>query len=277
MKWNIQLRNCSGLSLLEVLIALVLTGLVTTAVLKVYVTQHQNYMAQDDITEVQQSARAAIAELARHIRMAGNGLPHGLEPIVARDGDPDTLVLTYRIDDCETFLSDSMSLPSSELKCGSDISCFRDDQWVYIFHPDSGGGEFFLVSDVQATAYKLQHSTMSLSQAYDKDAIVLSMEQVRFFIDNVTDTAHPCLMVQLPGRSPQVYAENISDLQFQYRLKNGMIVDEPVLATDIREVLISVTGRSANPNWEMDRPGEGDQQEKYRFRTYTSSVNVRNI
>ena len=266
-----RLQRETGLSILEVLIALVLTGLVTMAVLKVYVTQHQNYLIQDDITEIQQNARAAIDELGRHIRMAGNDLPHGLDAIMAADTDPDTITLVYRVDGCETYLSEKMPLPSAELKCGTDISCFYDDQWVYIFHPDSGGGEWFVITHVQASARHIQHNTMTLSQAYDKDAILLSMEQVKFFIDNTSDTAHPNLMMQLPGRTPQVYAENIIDLQFQYRLKNGATVDVPPLVEDVREVIMSVTGRSRNPNWEV---GEDDE---YRQRTYTSSVNVRNL
>jgi hypothetical protein len=48
------------------------------------------------------------------------------------------------------------------------------------------------------------------------------------------------------------------------------VVDEPVLAEDVREVMISVTGRSKHPNYE-------DPNSDYRFRTYTSSVNVRNL
>jgi hypothetical protein len=264
------IRKQAGTSLLEVLVALAITGLITAAILKLYVVQHQNYLTQDDITEIQQSARASIDELTRHIRMAGNGLPHGVRPITAADTDPDTITITYRIDDCETFLSAPMPQPSSELKCATDVSCFQDDQWVYIFHPDSGGGEWFVITHVQVGSKHIQHNTMTLSRAYDADAILLSMQQVKFFIDHTSDTAHPNLMVQFPGHSPQVYAENITDLQFRYRLKNGMVVDEPILAEDIREVLIAVTGRSKNPNHE-------DPNSDYRFRSYISSVNVRNL
>jgi hypothetical protein len=175
-------------------------------------------------------------------------------------------VITYLDGDCETYLTDPMPQPSSELKC-SDVSCFYDGQWVYICDPDSGGGEFFLITEVQTAAAHLQHNTMNLSRAYDEDALVLAITQVKYYIDN-SDTTHPNLMVQRVGGTPQVYAENISDLQFRYRLKNGMIVNEPILAEDIREVLISVTGRSRIP--------DPDTEER-RHRTYESSVNVRNI
>ena len=40
------LKNARGFSLLEVLIALTITGVITAAVMRTYVTQHRNYMVQ---------------------------------------------------------------------------------------------------------------------------------------------------------------------------------------------------------------------------------------
>jgi hypothetical protein len=264
-----KLRSSRGTSLLEVLIALSITGIITLAVFKAYLTQHKNYMTQEDITDIQQNARVVIDELSKHIRMAGNNLPHGLQAITAANTNPDTITLTYRIDNCDSYLSEPMPLPSSELKCGADISCFHNDQWAYIFHPDSGGGEWFQITNVQAAALHIQHNTMPLSKVYDEDAILLSMQQLKFFVDN-SDTAHPSFMMQMPGQNPQMFAENISDLQFRYVLKNGTVVDVPPLVEDIREVIISITGRSNNPDYES-----ADQDK--RLRTYTTSVNVRNL
>ena len=265
-----------GVSLLEVLIALAVTGIITLAVFKAYITQHKNYMTQDDITEIQQNARVVIDELSRHIRMAGNKLPHGLQAITPSNTNPDTITLTYRTNNCDSYLSEAMPLPSSELKCGADISCFHDDQWAYIFEPDSGGGEWFLITHVQAAALHIQHNTMSLSKCYGEDAIILSMNQIKFFVDNTTDPDHPTMMMQLPGQAPQIFADNIIDLQFQYKLDNGTVVDEPVLIDDIREVLISVTGRSRHQDYEAPTV-EDDPNSGFRLRTYSSSVNLRNI
>ena len=273
-----KLKSYNGVSLLEILITLAITGVITLAVFRAYITQHKNYIAQDDITEIQQNARVVIDELSRHIRMAGNNLPQGLEAIKASNTNPDTITITYRQGNCDTYLSAAMPLPSAELKCGSDISCFSDNQWVYIFDPDSGSasGEWFLISHVQSAAFHIQHNTMPLSKCYDEDAVMLAMNQIKFFVDNTTDPDHPNLMMQLPGQSPQIYADNITDMQFQYKLKNGTVVDQPVLAGDIREVLIAITGRSRHQDYEVavdnDNPERG-----FRFRTYTSSINVRNL
>lgn len=264
-------QDSRGFSLLEVLIALGLTALITSAVLTAYWNQHRNYIVQDDVTSIQQNARAGIDELSRHIRMAGNDLPLGLDPIIASNTDPDTITIRYRINDCDTYLSDPMPQPSAELKCATDISCFEDGQWIYIFEPDSGGGEWFEITEVQAAAFHIQHNTMVLSKSYNADAILLSMEQLKFYIDNTTDPDHPTLMIQVPGQPPAIFADNITDLQFQYRLKNGLVTDEPILVEDVREVLIGVTGRSARPDVELTT------DDRYRYRSYASSVNLRNV
>lgn len=271
--WIKKAKSQRGTSFLEVMIALFIMGVITTAIFQLYITQHKNYMTQDDITNIQQNARASIDELSRHIRMAGYDLPLGLPAIVAADTDPDTITITYENGNCDTYLTAKMPEPSAELKCATDVSCFYDGQWVYIFDPNSGGGEWFEITHVQVAAKHLQHNTMSLSKAYDKDAIVMVLTQIKFFVDNTTDPNHPNLMIQLAGQPPQVYADNITDLQFQYRMKNGMILDVPTLVDDIREVLITVTGRSNTPDVELaDVVGDG-----YRHRTFSTSVYLRNV
>jgi prepilin-type N-terminal cleavage/methylation domain-containing protein len=47
MKIPIVISRNHGITMIEVLIALVLTGLVTAAIMNTYVTQHENYLVQD--------------------------------------------------------------------------------------------------------------------------------------------------------------------------------------------------------------------------------------
>jgi len=265
-----KLKDCTGTTLVELMVALVLTGIITAAILGVYSAQHQNYDVQDDVVTIQQNARVVIDELTRQIRVAGYDLPVGLSALTAKDGNPDSLTVTYFVSGCESYLSADMAQPTSELNCGSDVSCFKPDQWVYIFHPDSGGGEFFEISGVETASSRIQPTATSLSQAYTTDAIVMGVDQVTFFVNPNYNDRGPMLMQQIVGQNPQPYAENISDLQFRYRLANGTIVDEPVLITDVREVLIDVIGQS-------DHPLDGDNGSPSRSRTFSSSVNVRNL
>jgi Tfp pilus assembly protein PilE len=265
-----RLQKVTGFSMIEVLIALFLTGIVTTAAFKAYINQHKSYIVQDDITDIQQSSRASIDELTRQIRLAGFQLPYGLPSIIASNTNPDTITITYNSSGCNTYLSAAMPQPSAELKCGTDVSCFTESQWVYIYEADSAKGEWFEITHVQPGSNHLQHNTMTLSRKYGAKSTILTMIRVQFYIDK-TNPDHPNLMMRAVGKQPQVYAENISDLQFKYKLTNGTTVDVPVAVEDIREVLITVTGRSANRD--LDRP----LNDQYRFRTYSSSVSLRNV
>lgn len=264
------LSHSTGNSLVEILVALALTGIITTAVLGLYYRQHSNYMIQDDVTNIQQNARASIDEITRQIRMAGYQLPAGVPALVASNANPDTITVNYSPSDCETYLNNGMVTGASELECGADVSCFEDGQWAYIFHPDSGGGEWFEISGVDEGNDRLQHSTMDLSQAYAEDAIIVALSQVKFFVDKSADSLHPALMMQLPGRAPQLYAENVSDLQVRYRLENGNIVDNPVLIDDITEVLVTLTAQSEQFDFDLESPTK-------RSRTYASSASLRNV
>lgn len=270
-----KLRKQKGTSFLEVMIALAIMGVITTAIFKLYIASHKNYIVQDEVQFTQQNARASIDELARQIRMAGYDLPLGMAAVTSANTNPDTITINYRSNNCETYLSAPMPQPSAELKCATDISCFYDGQWVYIFEPDSGGGEWFEITEVQKAAFHIQHNTMSLSKKYNKDAILISLNSVKFFLDITTTPDNPTFMMQLMGQAPQIYADNIIDLQFQYRMKNGVLLDSLVLADDLREVLISVTGRSLNEDVDFDNFGITD--DSYRYRTFGTSVFLRNV
>lgn len=262
-------RPATGFSLMEVLVALALMGVVTTAVFKTWMNQHEAYMTQEDISTIQHSARASIDELTRQIRIAGNGLPNGIDPVIASNTDPDTITIRYVRNDCQTFLSEDMPQPSAELKC-DDVSCFEDGQWVYIFEPDSGVGEWLELTQVQNGSNHLQHNTTTLSRSYGENSLVLGMAELKFFVDETSDPDHPRLLVDIMGQGALIYADNISDLQFRYRLSNGLVDDDPLLMTDVREVLIAITGRSAFPI-------AGDTSETFRTRTYQSSATLRNV
>jgi prepilin-type N-terminal cleavage/methylation domain-containing protein len=265
---SVAFRNSRGFSLVEVLVALLLSAIVTSAAFQAYVNQHKNYMVQDDITNIQQNARASMDELSHQIRMAGYQLPQGLPPIVASNTNPDTITITYRNDACGVSLNAAMSSSSVDISCNADPTCFQDNQWSYIWEPDSAKGEWFQVTHAVSGSNKIQHAA-ALSRKYGLNSTVLSLVQLKFYVDK-SDTTHPRMMVSSLNGSAQVFADDISDLQFTYRLTNGSIVNVPASYSDVVEVLISLSARSANPD--VERP-TGHQ---YRFRNYSSSVTLRN-
>jgi type IV pilus assembly protein PilW len=55
----------------EILIALLLAGLVSAAIYKVYISQNKSYAVQEQVAEMQQNLRAAMFMMTKEIRMAG--------------------------------------------------------------------------------------------------------------------------------------------------------------------------------------------------------------
>lgn len=257
------------MTLVEVLLALLLTGIISAAMFRVYINQHHAWIVQDNVIEMQQNARAAIDELTRQIRMSGYAVPNGLQAFDAFNTNPDTICIYYKTQMCDAPIEHDMPQPSSELRCdGHDVSCFYAGQFCYIYDPNLESGEFFTISHVQTGSAHIQHNTDVLSRSYPAGSQLMSIEMIKYYIDQ-SDTAHPRLMVQFANQTPQIYAEDIEDLQFTYVLKNGITVDEPVLKNDVRQIGIELKARTPETDIETGNI--------YRYRTYQSKVYLRNL
>jgi len=57
--------NRKGVTLIELLVALVITGMVAAGIYQVFIAQSKAYTVQDQVTEVQQSVRSAMEILLR--------------------------------------------------------------------------------------------------------------------------------------------------------------------------------------------------------------------
>jgi len=70
MKKEIRL-NQNGITLIELLVAFVICGLVVAGIYRVFVAQTRAYTVQEQVVEVQQNIRTAMEILLRDVRMAG--------------------------------------------------------------------------------------------------------------------------------------------------------------------------------------------------------------
>lgn len=72
MSYPVQNKNKErGFTLVEILIAMLIGGIITAAVTTTFVGHQKYYMAQEQITEMVQGVRAAMDMISREIRMAG--------------------------------------------------------------------------------------------------------------------------------------------------------------------------------------------------------------
>jgi prepilin-type N-terminal cleavage/methylation domain-containing protein len=263
-------KNERGMTLIELLVALVITGIITSAGYGIYLVQHEGWIIQEQISNMQQNARVAMHELETKIRMAGYGLQGRIDPIYAKNTNPDTITIVFQDEiNCEATIKQAMPAKSAVLSCdGQDVSCFKENTWAYIYDPSADTGEFFYVTGTGISPSHIKHTTMDLSRCYQVGSIVMLAGIYKFYIDR-GDTNHPKLMRQGVGETPQIYAEDIEDLQFKYSLANGVLLDVPPAASVVREVLISLTARTERKDLQFIG--------KYRRRTLTSHVKVRNL
>ena len=68
---TITFSSQKGFTLVEVMIALLLSGIVSASIYSAYQAQQRSYVAQNQVTEMQQNQRVALDNIARNLRMAG--------------------------------------------------------------------------------------------------------------------------------------------------------------------------------------------------------------
>ena len=91
-------NNIDGFTLVELLIAMVITGFVMASIYSVYYTQQRSYMTQEQVAAMQQNLRAGMSVMTKDIRMAGFD-PVGILPNPAVITADETIFKFYRIDD----------------------------------------------------------------------------------------------------------------------------------------------------------------------------------
>lgn len=118
-----------GFSLVEMLVALAIAGLVMTTIYEVFINQSRTQYIQDMVAEMQQNARAAMDLMARDVRLAGYDLigakgvirersSQYVYPITGVDGGTngtDRLTIYY-----SSRVSESCALPTLRLAASFD-------------------------------------------------------------------------------------------------------------------------------------------------------------
>jgi prepilin-type N-terminal cleavage/methylation domain-containing protein len=102
--------NTKGITLLELLIALVICGIAIAGVYRLFIVQSKAYTVQDQVAEVQQSIRSAMEILLRDLRMTGydnDSLSSKVtvaNPIIIGDGSKlNPIIVEYEYDDTTRY------------------------------------------------------------------------------------------------------------------------------------------------------------------------------
>ena len=258
-----------GFSVMEFLIALMLAGIVTSGAFAIYNTQQKQWSVQDQVTDMQSSIRATAEELTTKIRMAGYKVPDIIAPVLGSNTNPDTIVVVYNSEDLDNVqIEHAMPQPAADLLCdGHNLAGLNNGDLAYIYDANAGTGEFFEATAVQYVSSIIQHAN-PLSRAYPLGSKIMKLNRYKYYIDQ-SNVDHPNLMVRFGNNTPQIYAENITNLNIVYVLSSGQAIDVPTTPALVREIRFSISGRTDKADNEFRNP--------YRVRTIDTRVKVRNL
>jgi type IV pilus assembly protein PilW len=69
--WRVELKKKSGFSLVELLVAIVVGGIIISAAYMLFISNQRTYIIQDELVNIQQTIRPAAEYMGRYIRIAG--------------------------------------------------------------------------------------------------------------------------------------------------------------------------------------------------------------
>ncbi len=155
-----KLVNKRGFSLMELLMAMVIAGVVMAAIYAVYYSQQKSHVTQEQILAMQQNLRAAIYIIERDIRMAGydptGSGKFGITDIGLKDIDDDLDVngnssLEFTIDRDE----DGVLGPGDETVyyCIYDSPTNAPDGKTDLAQRYGGGGRQLLAENIEALGF----------------------------------------------------------------------------------------------------------------------------
>jgi prepilin-type N-terminal cleavage/methylation domain-containing protein len=292
---ELKFKTPKGLTLIELLVAVAISGILIAAIYRTFIGQHKTYSAQEQVVDMQQNARVAISRMMREIRMAGFGNVSTVLPNFTANGGPfnniinpsdNKNIVDGQVTDQVTIIGafEQISILASEATPGTNIiqlaqkaSEFDLANRKYIC---IGGLETHTISYVDKVG-----NTITLNEnvvnRYSIDTPVFKVKAITYQLrpDN-RDPSMPVLTREdnTDGGGSQVVAENIENLQFRYTLDDGSESDSPADPSRIRMVRVTVYARTSFSDLEFKsdpkyKVGEGG----FRRRTIASNVNVRNM
>lgn len=266
------LKNRNGVTLIELLIALVISALLIAALYRTFTDQQKTYIVQEQVVDMQQNVRAAINRMMREIRMAGFGniesvltLSGGVngftQPITAA---PNTITIVGGFTQIRRNNGDPVFVSSSS---GNQITLnYATDRF------DGGAHRFICIGGVESnTVQSRSGATLTLNKplllTHPVWTPIFKIQAITYSV-GLSKGKLALLRDENTGGGRQPMAENIENIRFEYFDANGNLTSNPA---DIRMVRTTVTARTDRSDPDF-KDGDG-----FRRRTIDSHIYVRNM
>jgi len=269
---DIQLGRNKGVTLIELMMALVVSSILIAALYRIFIGQQKTYTVQEQVVDMQQNVRVAINRMMSEIRMAGFGGVRdvlGLEDGVngfTQEITPGSNTITIvggfkqiRRDNGDPILISSASGNQVTLKYATDEFDRAAHRFISI-----GGVESNTVSQRDGRVLTLG-SNLKLNHPADTPIFKI---QAITYATGISDGKPVLRRNENTGGGGQPLAENIESVQFEYFDANGNPTANPA---NIRMVKVTATARTDRSDPDF-KTGDG-----YRRRQIVSNTYIRNM
>jgi len=287
---NLQIKNMEkisrGVTLIELLIALVISSILIAGLYRIFISQQNAYTVQEQVVDMQQSARVSIRRVMSEIRMAGFGNVEMVLPVQfvlygeARTFNnvlnPDvpvagSLTIVAAIQRGAT-ITESANSYQNKIKVSS-LTDFDKDKKKYV---SIGGLESHIITDIDA-GNKMITLDGNLIYNHAQNTPVFPIRAISYqVVQEGGDTT--LKRDENIGGGRQPLADNIENTQFEYFDSSG---DSTANPANIRMVKVTVKARTdlPDPNFKGGEVADPLNKNKgmYRIRQISSNISLRNM
>jgi len=278
MTMNALFKKEKGITLLELLVALAISGMVVAGLYRTFIGQQKTNIIQEQVVDTQQTVRGAINRMTTEIRMAGFGNVSMVLPVtystrtfhhILNLNTPAVGSLTF-----VTAVGGTSTL-TVEGGIGQNqivVSTLIDNEGNPLF--DTGNRKYISIGGLEShviTSIDNGTKTITLNGGLSfyhpigtpLFTVVALTYQVAFL-----NGAPTLLRNENMGGDAQPQADNIENLQFTYLDASGNPTVNPL---DIRIITVSLTARTERQDPDL-QDGDG-----YRRRQIASNIHLRNM
>jgi prepilin-type N-terminal cleavage/methylation domain-containing protein len=270
------LRKQNGVSLIELLVALVISIFLIASIYWIFIQQQKTFTTQEQVVDIQQNIRFAISIMMREIKMAGFGNISMVLPATINGRTYNNIVNPETpVANALTILSATNPVATLTTEGGVSnsqivVSTLTDNQGNQLF--DTNNKKYISIGGVESnviTAVDPGTRTLTLTGPlgfkHEVGTPVFTIRALSYQV--LVENGIPILKKDDGGGSQPV-ADGIEMLQFQYLDGNGIVTATP---SNIRIIRVSMTARTERQDLDY-KDGGG-----YRRREIASNIHLRNM
>lgn len=267
-----------GLTLIELLVALVISGLLIAGLYRTFISQQKTFTVQEQVVDMQQNVRVAVNRMMTEIRMAGFGNVSMVLPVTFTTGSfNQVLNLNTPTAGSLTIVSSVGGTSTLTVEGGGGqnqivLSTLTDDQGHALF--DTGNRRYISIGGLEShTITSIDSGTKTitlngpLTFHHPIGTPVYNVRALSYQVASVNGIP-TLLRNENMGDGAQPQADSIENLQFTYLDGDGNPTGTPA---DIRIITVSLTGRVERQDPDLEN-GDG-----YRRRQIVSNIHLRNM